>query len=209
MEAAADVLASGDVSRWCPDALPAFDGYHRVLLRTFFDLAGVYLADAKRRGFARFGSKLPSYAPNHVKVLAQMFPGSRHVFVYRHLEAVLRSYKARKWVRSPADIARICVEWNQGMNDARTHAGDLELVCYEHLLEDPERHCGRIAEVLGVGPLDRAAFEHKVNTWCADAPERGVSLDQYVEPEALTPRELALMRELSGEALALSGYALE
>lgn len=205
MHAAAQALASGDVSRWCPDALPSADAYGRTLLRSFFDLVVTYAEGARSLGYARWGTKLPTFAPGPIQHLRRMLPRARHVFIYRHIEAVLRSYKARKWIHSRADVDRVCQEWVQAMVEAAQQP-DLTIVCYEQLIANPDVESLRLKERLELSYVDETVFSHKVNTWKVDAPECGLSLEQYVHPVALEAAERDLMVTRCEPVMALAGY---
>jgi hypothetical protein len=143
-----------------------------------------------------------------VQILEQIFPRSRHIFIYRNIHDVLRSYKGRQWIKSPQDVATVAQQWARNMYAVMHDPARLDLlpVRYEALIADPAGQTARIQEFLRTAPMALDVFNHKVNTWGADNPELGHSPTQYVEPGELTDAEHQIIAQIPPAVFQLGGY---
>jgi hypothetical protein len=110
-----------------------------------FEDVGRSIAEA--RGKERWGEK----TPGHVRFLPELlalFPGARIVGTWRRPEAVVSSFLAREDLHDEVD--RVVWELRWARRAYRRAGGELLVVEYEALVEDPEAGLARVAEHVGV-----------------------------------------------------------
>lgn len=207
-QAAVTRLAAGDYSGWYPAALPNLEKYSAALISAFYSICNVYSQDAGKAGFPRWGCKLPAFESKEHAIIRSLLPRSKHVFIYRNIEDVLRSIKARKWLGSLDDVRRITSQWTLQtalvLDNARHDPGMLPLR-YESLCADKEAQTGKLCDFLEIDNIDCAVFDHRVNTFPGSSAN-GFSKSQYIEPEKLSSDEIHVMRSIAGDLPRILGY---
>lgn len=198
-------LAGGDYKFWSSAAHPDTQAYKQAALQSLMQVIGVYESSARAEGFSRWGVKEPNPNWDAVNIFATLMPKSRHVFIYRHLVDVLRSYKARGWLTKPGSARDTAKMWSVNVENILNNAGSSRccVVRYETLLENREQETAQLCAYLGIKNVDLSVFDTKVNTFAA---ETDVAKGQYVAPVELTAQERSDMFSEAGPMLARAGY---
>lgn len=206
--ASTSALANGDYSNWSPNAFPDGKGYINLLFSCTYQLADLYRSDSQKYGFPRWGTKLPEINLTHLEVLKQLLPNGKHIFIHRNIGDVVRSSKARRWIKDLQTVLNCAQKWTNNMHATLAAAQELNLhvLRYEDLMADSTAECRKLQEFLGISPMDMTVFNHKVNTWPIDDKEHGLSATQYIEPEDLTDEELAILDRIPSSVLQQAGY---
>jgi len=200
-------LASGDFAFWSSAAGPVSAVYKNWLESATAALFNVYQYSAMVEGYKRWGIKEPLLDARVVNTMNFFMPKAKHVFIYRNLPDVLRSHKARGWIKSASDCESYAANWAKSVPDILPleEQGVGTVVRYEELMKDPDPICDRLEKALGCAPFDRSVLQKKVNTF-QGSEDKGHSPSQYIEPADLTPEEWAAAKAVGSEAMELCGY---
>ncbi len=201
-------LATGDVNFWASPALPHSELLVDACIRSFYMLVSAYDRSVQAHGFQRWATKLPGVKPgNTQQIVAKLLPRSRHVWMTRDIEAVLRSYKSRQWLKTVVDVAKVSATWVQSLDQVQQLPSDGRTLVLRHedLVADPATHIERLRDFLAVRSLDASVLEHRVNTFRGEAA-RGHSPTEYIQPSELSPDERAAMAQIAGPHLERLGY---
>jgi len=207
---AREKLVAGDYNFWASAALPHTDLLVDACLRSFYTVVAAHDRSARAEGFPRWATKLPGVLPlNTHQIIAKLLPRSRHVWMTRHLEAVLRSYKSRGWLKNLMEVAKVSATWVRSMDQVLQLPDDGRTLVLRHedLVSDPGTHVERLRAFIGVASLDASILDHRVNTFRGAANE-GHSPDQYIRPSELTAEERATVTQIAGAHLDRLGYSL-
>ena len=205
---AREQLVAGNYNFWASPALPHSEMLVDGCIRSFYTLVAAYDRSVQTDGFQRWATKLPSVVPSNThQIVAKLLPRSRHVWMTRHVESVMRSYKSRQWLKTIVDVAKVSATWVQSMDQIRQLPDDGRTLVLRHeeLVADPATHVERLRAFLGVANLDASILEHRVNTFRGEAA-RGHAPDQYIQPSELSPDERATMERMVGPHLERLGY---
>lgn len=197
-------LASGDYRFWSSAAHPDTQLYVQGLYQALSGVISVYETSARAEGFKRWGVKEPNPNWDAVNFYATVFPRSKHLFVYRHIEDVMRSYKSRGWLKTIDDVRNTATQWAVNMENILANRSSPRacVIQYEELLSGREKECQRIREYLEITAFDMSVFDTKVNTFASvESPK-----SEYVAPTALAVEERDAMYGACGEALRAAGY---
>lgn len=206
---AREKLVAGNYNFWASPALPHTELLVDACLRSFYTVVTAYDRSVHAEGFQRWATKLPGVMPaNTHLIIAKLLPRSRHVWMTRQLEAVLRSYKSRGWLKNLMEVARVSATWVQSMDQIRQLPDDGRTLVLRHedLVADPATHVERLRAFLGTASLDASTLDHRVNTFRGDTT-RGHSPDEYIQPSELTAEERATMNQIAGAHLERLGYS--
>lgn len=188
----------GEVNDWILELMPDLDGYLSVLQKSA--LAGItYCRDyALQAGRPVWGLKYPGWSPVSVRLMRNLMPGSRFIFILRDLTACLKSAKAQHLVQTKAEVREFCRKWVEGVAYADSLAGDQAALVlnYEDLVAWPEETLAQIASFSGLQDIDRSVLDHKINVWMGQ--QFAVqSKDGYIPPAELVNEELAIVDEMT------------
>lgn len=207
IENATELLAGGDYTNWVPNAL-AEPGIHRkALVDGYYRMLQAYQESAQKYDYGRWGTKQPELKKPNIEFIQQLLPNSKHIFLYRHIHDVVKSNKARKFVKDLEDVYNLCRKWagrlKTLMEDLASDPQNLP-VKFESLVNNKHQETNRISDFINVEQLDLEVFEHKVNTWPGYGD--GHSPDQYIEPEPLTDKEMQLVQKIPDDVMRMAGY---
>ena len=135
------------------------------------------------------------------------------MFLYRNPSDVLRSIKARGWLKSASDVERFSRAWVQSVGWAidAWRSGDepnLQVVRYEWLCKNRRRESDAIRDFIEVSKLDLDVFEYRVNTFRGRESD-GHSPGMYLKPRNLTGAEIKILLEIAGDLMEKLGYHSE
>ncbi len=121
--------------------------------------------EANRRGYQRWGFKEIRYGREEALFLQELYPDAAFILVFRNPRDCLRSIKATGWYKDDfgSDPRIFLQAWARLGADLLSVSTRLQRCClvhYEQLVEDPETHIRRFADVTGVGEelFDRAVL---------------------------------------------------
>lgn len=196
-------LVGGDYAFWSPAAAPRTDLYSEAVLRSFVEVVLAYETSTREDGFPRWGVKHPEFTLEHLHVLRDVLPRSRHVCLYRRPEDALRSMKARRWFTCAAEAAGLARQWKGAVGRMLELAADEDVLVLRY--EDLAREIDRLRRFLCVSALDRSVLEVKVNTFEGSEGE-GHGRGEYIAPVELTEEERLSLEEIPAPLLEATGY---
>lgn len=191
----------GEVNDWILNLTPDIDGYLSAMQTAAF--AGIEFCQkyAQSVGRQTWGFKYPGWTPNFVQLLMEYLPQARIIFLYRDLNACLKSAKAQYLVTNDQEVREFCQKWLIGLNFLRNQTSQSAIlgVNFEALIDKPGDTLKTIAEFSDVHDMDTAVLSHKINIW----PGQNYSSqtkDGYIEPVELNQMELSIVNEFTGAA---------
>jgi len=191
---------------WSSDLWPDSERFFLVLLEAFYKAAVLYQEHARSDGFPHWGIKNPLSTALMIDRLKVLIPRSRFIFVYRNLFDVARSAKARQFVKSEDDLAKLAQQWQTNVIGVMDAAWDNVCVLrYEEMLVRPEEQIRRIERFTGLDGIDRSVMTRKINTF-EGALKNGCSPTGYIPPAALGRREAQVLCAQASVALGRTGY---
>lgn len=198
-----ETILAGDTDNWTPNVLPDADGYLNRWIEIYYSMPRFlqdYSASIDRPVWLY---KYPGIEGETIGAMRSLFPESKVLFVYRHLEATLASAKARQFVTTPEEFARYCLQWRDNMLAIAERSADENILFlkYEDLVAQPDQHIAMLEAFTGATGINKAVFGTKVNTFAGDEAA-GRSDSQYIGPETLTDEERELMERVAGPAIA-------
>ena len=188
-------MQSGEVNDWILDLMPEIDSYVQALTAGAFSglrYCRDYAAESDR---PLWGFKYPGWPPHTLSLMNQFMPKSKWVYVYRDLEACLRSAKAWGEIRDLSEAQAFCRTWAENLRFMQTWEGRLNvlMIDFADLIGDPDKSLRRLGEFTGALGMERVVFDHKVNR------ETGIHTDivgsGYILPASLTETEHRLVSE--------------
>lgn len=183
--------------------------------------AAIFLASVRKRGKVQWGDKTPRQI-QHVPFLAQAFPRSRIIHIYRDGRDVAISMGRAGWfdLRRPGRAWRQAAEfWVHNVRAGRTAGRNLPRdryreVAYETLVTDPEPTLRDLCEWLGLG-FTPAMLHHEADPESAQSvvPEMFKLLSGPVTSSRvgawqreIDPVMVAEFESVAGPLLAELGY---
>ena len=133
----------------------------------------------------------------------------RFIFIYRNIFDVVRSAKARKFLKTINDFIEFVRRWDENVRYFLQNPRESILaVQYEKLIMAPEIEIGRIESFSRVSGIKREVLGKKINTFCGEK-DKGYSPSSYIEPEELTNDEIRLIKSTASKALEITGYSAD
>lgn len=190
---------------WSSNLWPDTGAYFAQTVQAFQGFLDLYQRCSQEYGFSRWGIKHPLAFPVFARLYA-LLPGVRYIYVYRDLRDVARSSKARRFVKSRADLDQLINTWCESVRAMqKLRAENLLILRHEDLVQDPDTWIRRISEHTQITNIDPAVMTRKFNTFRGPA-EIGCAENEYIAPAELTESETALIETRAGELLAEVGY---
>lgn len=189
-------VLQGDTKDWIPDLMPDIDGYLEALREGAF--AGLlycrrHAAEAGRR---LWGFKYPGWPPHLLQMLSDAIPGTRVIYISRHLADCVRSARARGEIDGDAQLENFCSQWiDQEQFMRQWHAQHpVLMLTYESLTRDPDLAIRQLCDFLPFENLKPDVLQHKINNMARGSDTRHPDND-YIEPAVLTAAELAYIEK--------------
>jgi len=203
LNAQREAILAGNTDNWTPNVMPDIDGYLNRWIEIYYSLPRFlqdYSASIDRPVWLY---KYPGIESDNIGAMRSLFPESKVLFIFRHLEAALKSAKARQFVSTLDEVAAYCMQWRTNMLEISDRSADENIIFikYEDMIEQPEAHIAMLEAFTGATGINPAVFGTKVNTF-AGVEAEGRSNSQYIDPQALNDEELELMERIAGPALA-------
>ncbi len=196
LERGLEQVLDGQVGNWIPDLVPDVDGYLNAIGEAAF--AGlIYCREyANRIGRPVWGLKHPSWKPAMVRLISNLLPGARFIYIYRDVVDCLRSAKAQLAIQSLQDVQEFCQAWVEGVQFVADHTSDPRILSlrYEDLITEPDISVAEIARFSGLSDIKPAVLEHRVNAWAGE-DYLAQAKDGYAQPVQLTEAEMRIVDE--------------
>lgn len=201
-EAALEKALKGNMPNWHPAMAPPSSVMLQAMVATYFQLPKALEAYTASLGRPIWGFKFPAYSCRTIKLMLSVMPNAKVIYILRNLFDVLKSAKARKFVKSQEDVRKFCADWSNKMNEITELANDERVlfVKYESLMAQRDDHIQLLQLFTGLTNLDPATFDIKINTLQGKA-ENGHSPTQYIEPATLTGADRAAIVEQAGPVM--------
>jgi hypothetical protein len=201
-DAAFENALKGDMRNWHPTMAAPSSVMLQAMVATYYQMPKALEAYMASLGRPIWGFKFPAYSCRMIKLMMSVMPNAKVIYVFRNLFDVLKSAKARKFVKSPEDVREFCADWSNKMNEITELANEERVlfVKYESLMAQPDDHIQLLQLFTGLASLDPATFDIKINTLQGDA-ENGHSPTQYIEPATLTGADRAAIVEKAGPVM--------
>lgn len=189
---------------WCPHLMPDVAGYLDAWRGALDGLVRFHEREARALGRPLWGAKHPKVSAEELELLRELIPGARIVYVTRDVFAVIRSAKARRFLRTLPEVGDYARRWAENVLGARTAFRDAPGVFFlRH--EDLERNrteaLARLAAFTGARGMRAEVLDVRVNTW--SGTREGQAPDQYVAPLELSGEERSAIERAAGEAIAV------
>jgi hypothetical protein len=191
---------------WSSDLWPDTTQYVGIVLESFCRVVLLYDQTARDAGRPRWGLKNPMLRPATVDHLIPLLPGARFIFLYRNLMDVLRSAKARQFVRTVHDVAVMAQRWREHTAVMLEPRPQVMVVRHEDLVSRPEEVVAAMEQFTGVQGMDRTVLQRRINTFQGPAQE-GHSPSGYVTPQSLNDDEHRAALEQAGQLMSKLGYS--
>jgi hypothetical protein len=203
-------VKSGDVNFWTSSVLPDFKRYLGHSETYYRNILELYQQTAEECGFSSWGIKDPDPNWNSIEVIYNWFPEAKHIFLIRNIFDVIKSYKARGWIHSQADLMSIVGKWNQNVsNFFKLQKGpNLTILRYENIVSDRDVSVQILKDFLGLKAIDSTVFDSKINVF-KGAKSDGFSPDGYIPPVELSNDEVSMIMNASKDVLAQAGYVMD
>ncbi|MFB6355038.1 MAG: sulfotransferase [bacterium] len=199
---ALEKFSRGEVNFWSPNVYPDLEKYGNAMVDFFYRIIGLYRETADEKEFENWGLKTPEFDQTSYEIFSTLLPRARHLFIYRHIQDVLKSQKGRGWIEEPGDVEENAETWADNTTQMLDDFAERDrhyCVQFRELLDNKTDYVGKIEEFLGISGIDMDVFDHKINTWQDDSD--GSSNDSYTEPVELTEQEETIMQETAWEVL--------
>lgn len=193
-----EAVLSGKVNDWIPDLFPDIDGYLDVMKNSFLRLLNFYPNYAKQQDRTIWGMKLPEWNPNNMKLVEQLYPNFKVIYITRGLEDCVRSAKKVDMVRDINEINQYCHIWKTYQETAKTSFKEENTlhISYESLVKNPQLILEKLEEFTGANKIQQSVMDFKFNTFKEQIKENE-PLGKYVTPAELTDEEIEIIRKYS------------
>ncbi len=180
-------VVRGDGDGWMLDLMPDLDGY--LDAQRDGAVAGLaYCRDhALQAGRELWGFKYPGWPPALMRLLFDVVPGTRVIYLHRDLADTARSAKAWGALADEADMQGFCAQWleHQRFMHAWRQQHPVLVLDFETLVRDPDQAIHRLCAFLPFDGIRRDPLQRRINGAAGDrAPDEG-----YLPPAALSARE--------------------
>jgi hypothetical protein len=194
---------AGAQTDWRPGLLPPTQVMLRAWVETFYQLPMALAEFGRSIGRPVWGFKKPDFTRDQLRAFLMLMPKARVIYIFRRLDDVLRSAKARRFVSDDASIAAFCAAWAKNLSEVMSLGSDQRIlfVRYEEFVEARAAHIRAFETFTGALGLKAEAFETKVNTFAGDAAN-GHSPTQYIAPAELTDADRAAIETSAGPLMA-------
>jgi len=191
---------------WSSSLFPDTMQYMAAMVESFGKLVMVYQRCAEQDGFAHWGIKHPFTSIGHLDRFITILPSGRYLYIYRNLYDVVRSAKARKFIKNLNDVCAYTRRWTESVNTVLANKIDsLLTIKHEDLVADPEHWISQMEQFTGITGLNRDVMNRKINTFKGPA-DLGYSPNEYIPPEPLTQDEIQTVQQIAGPLLSQLGY---
>jgi hypothetical protein len=189
---------------WCPGLMPDVERYLELWRDALARFLAFHEREARRLGRRTWGTKHPTLALETLVALRELVPGSRILYVVRDVFAAARSVKARRFARTPQELASFASKWSAGVVGIARLADDpgVRVLRHEELERIDAAGLSELEDFTGIRGLSRTALERRVNTFTGEL-EAGHAPDQYIAPADLTDEEHSLVAEHARAGLTL------
>jgi Sulfotransferase family len=187
-------VLQGDTNSWIPDLMPDIDGYLEALAAGSFAALKFCQQQASLHGREIWGFKYPGWPPHLIRMLFDVVPKTRIIYIYRDLSACVRSAKAWGEIRTESDTQQFCAQWTNHLNFMVQWrlSQPVILLAYETLLSEPEASIKRLCDFVSLRDLQLDALQHKINNSTEDRDTRRDHHD-YIEPHTLSKVEYEIV----------------
>jgi len=194
---------AGDQTHWSPGLMPPTAVILKAWTETYYQIPSALADYGQSIGRPIWGFKGPDYARDMLKAFLMLMPRARIIYVFRDLNAALKSAKARRFVTTDEEVAAFCVKWATNMREMLDLRGDARVLFlkYEDFAPNRAAIVSAIERFTGAAGLKAEVFDVKVNTFKGDAAQ-GFSPTQYIPPADLTEADRAAITAHAGEILA-------
>jgi hypothetical protein len=189
------------------DWRPGLSAPSDVMLKAWTDIyyrLPMGLAEFGRSiGRPLWGFKWPACPPDIARVMLNLMPQAKVIYVYRNLPDALASAKARRFVKTEAEADAFCAEWAASMTafEALRPTGRVLYLRYESLVDDPHGAIRTLEAFSRMRNIRASVLAAKVNTFIGER-QSGHSPSQYIEPEPLTAADLASIHARAADLMA-------
>lgn len=179
-------VVRGDGDGWMLDLLPDLDGYLDALREGA--LAGLaYCRDhALRSGRELWGFKYPGWPPALMRLLFDVVPETRVIYLHRDLADTARSAKAWGALADEAAMQAFCAQWleHRRFMQAWHRQQPVLVLDFETLVQDPGQAIERLCSFLPFDGIRHDRLQRRINSAAGDQANGG-----YLPPAALSARE--------------------
>jgi hypothetical protein len=203
---ALEEIASGNFNFWSSAVAPNQTQYFQAIVDLYIILSGQYYSTAKEAGYQHWGIKDPAPDLGHIQFINQFMPNARHLFIYRNIFDVIRSYKARNWVQNKMDIQQTTYQWKKNISQIRSeNLPNLHIIKYEELTHSPASELDKLKSFLQIQQIDTSILDHKVNTFQGKT-KKGHNAEEYIAPGTLSDDESSFITLLASDLIKELGY---
>lgn len=185
-----DKVMQGDTRDWIPDLMPDIDAYLEALCKGSFAGLAYCREHALKAGRELWGFKYPAWPPHLIRMLVNTIPGTRVIYIHRHLLDCVRSAKAWGEINNETQLQHFCGQWAGHMKFIRQWrpSTPVLILSYEALIKNPELSIQELCDFLPFENLQRDVLRHKINNMTNGISPQGHN--NYIEPAALSRMEL-------------------
>ena len=195
-------MLEGNVNQWIPDLLPKVDDYLESMEKAFLMHIQFFQDYAKKENRSVWGIKQPGWTGGNINVLKSCLPNSKVVYIYRDMEACVKSAKGIQMINNFDEARMFLQEYLQSYNTVMQlpDSDNLLKISFSDLVKEPKKTISKIAAFTGAQDIDEEIMKIKVNTYFGDA-RSPQSNDGYISPSELSEEEISLIKEAKGKMI--------
>jgi Sulfotransferase family len=163
-------VLNGDVNDWIAGLMPEISGYLRAMGCAAFSGISYCRDHAISVGRPVWGFKHPAWNPATIRLMRDVMPRSRFIFIHRKFDDCLKSAKAQGITYSKSQVEEFCRSGaeNRAYMLSLKEEPSVLLLDYEDLITEPRSTMQKLANFTSIGDMNPDVLNHKVNTWVGE-----------------------------------------
>ena len=193
---------AGEQTDWRPGMMAPTPVMRRAWVETYYQLPAALSEYGKSIGRPVWGFKGPDYPRDQLRAFLMMLPKAKVIYIFRRLDDVVKSAKARRFLKTDEDVAAFCATWAKNLTEVMAlNDPRILFVRYEAFITAQAAHIAAFEAFTGARGIRAQAFDIKVNTFAGDEAN-GHSPTQYIAPAELTETDRKAIAEAAGPLMA-------
>jgi sulfotransferase family protein len=156
-----------------------------------------------------WGIKVPELKFLNAVKVADLFPDTKLIYVYRNIYDVIKSQKSKKWLKNTEDLAKSCEKWVSNtkliatLNKKEQTPPEMLLpIKFEDLSSDVHSYLQQIEKFTGIIGIKPEIADVKINTWVPVSKRDLTAGKSYQAPAELSEIEMQIIRTICDERMS-------
>lgn len=194
-----DKVKSGDVQFWMAALEPPVEFSKQALTSSIAAFCEAYQNSARSIEKDIWATKSPRVSIDNLLLMRSLIPDLNCIYVYRNIVDVVKSQKARGWVKNKRDLILSCKEWVANteallpllkLEKESRPTPHLHFVKYEDFIEDLVNGIRGLEAFSGLQAIDPDVAKLKVNTFASQTKPGSGNVNNYIDPAELSRDEI-------------------